>query len=447
VFGSYRQIVRDVQPVGVTGRVAGVRGLTATVSEFPAPIGGACRIVGGGGQRGVDARVVGFTGDHTLVMPMGPMTGICRGDRVLFRSSEHAVGVGRGMLGRVLNWRGDPIDGLGPIAIETRLPIWPPPLSPLDRRRLTTPLATGIRVIDAMLTVGRGQRMGIFSGSGVGKSVMLGMIGRYTSADVAVIALIGERGREVRDFLERDLGPDGLKRSVVVVSTANEPPLVRVQAAAVATAVAEYFRDRGADVLLLMDSLTRLAFAQRTVGLAAGEPPATKGFTPSVFNLLPELLERSGRTAAGSITGFYTVLVEGDDMTEPVSDAVRSVTDGHIWLSRELFTQGHYPSVEVLGSISRVMGDVTEPAHRQAAREVQRLLAAYAEVRDLVSVGAHKPGASAETDLAVQAAPLIRAFLAQDIGESSTFQQTLAGLNELLRRIGQIRRKLSAAAI
>ena len=453
MFESHRQILAESQPLGVTGRVSGVRGLTATVADFPAPVGSACRIVNGAAAAigrgaapcGLAARVVGFTGEDTLVMPLGPMTGITRGDRVVFCSAQQAIGVGAGMLGRVLNGRGEPMDGRGSFAIAARVPIWPPPTSPLARERITEPLPTGIRVVDAMLTIGRGQRMGIFSGSGVGKSVMLGMVGRHTAADVTVIALIGERSREVRDFIERDLGPAALERSVVVVSTPNEPALVRVQAAAVATAVAEYFRDRGCDVLLLLDSLTRLAFAQRTVGLAAGEPPATKGFPPSVFNLLPELLERSGRTAAGSITGFYTVLVEGDDMSEPVSDAVRSVTDGHICLSRELFAQGHYPAVDLLASISRVMVDVADDPHRQAAREVRKLLAAYAEVQDLVNVGAYKAGANPQTDLAVQSMPLIRGFLTQTIQESSTFEQMLARLHELLRRIGQLRGGLAAA--
>jgi len=439
-FETYRRILQDVQPVGVTGRVRGVRGLTATVSDFPVPIGAACRIMRSG--RGVDGRVIGFTGDETLVMPLGAIAGICRGDRVILRSSEQAVGVGHAMLGRILNGRGEPVDGRGAYAIEARVPIWPPPISPLGRRRITAPLATGIRAIDALLTVGRGQRMGIFSGSGVGKSVMLGMIGRHTSADVAVIALIGERGREVRDFIERDLGPAGLRRSVVVASTGDEPPLMRVQAAAVATAAAEYFRDRGCDVLLLMDSLTRLAVAQRTVGLAAGEPPTTKGFTPSVFNLIPQLLERSGRTAGGSITGFYAVLVEGDDMSEPVSDAVRSVTDGHVYLSRALFNQGHYPAVDVLGSISRVMVDVTSDEHRRAAREVQRLVAAYAEIQDLINVGAYKPGANPDSDLAVQAMPMIRRFLGQGIREQSSFDQTQQGLHELNGQIERLSRSL-----
>jgi len=451
VFETARQILRELQPLGVTGRVTGVRGLTATVADFPAPVGSACRIVGGsasgsrggryeGAGRDVEARVVGFTGEHTLVMPMGPVTGICRGDRVVLRAAQAALGVGPGLLGRILNGRGEPIDGRGGFPLDARVPIWPTPVSPLARKRITDPLATGVRAIDSLLTIGRGQRMGIFSGSGVGKSVLLGMIGRYTAADVTVIALIGERSREVRDFLERDLSSAGLERCVVVVSTADEPPLLRVQAAAVATAVAEYFRDRGADVLLLLDSLTRLAFAQRTIGLAAGEPPATKGFPPSVFNLLPELLERSGRTERGSITGFYTVLVEGDDMTEPVSDAVRSVTDGHIWLSRDLAAEGHYPAIDVLHSVSRVMRDVADAPHLQAARQVQRLLAAYASVRDLVSVGAYKAGASAETDQAVAAAPLVRAFLTQPIAESSPLPKTLGALADLIRRVTLLRR-------
>jgi flagellum-specific ATP synthase len=463
VFESHRHILADAQPLGISGEVESVRGLTVAVAGFPAPIASACRIVseaGGLGRReagagpareaagrtgaGVDARVIGFTGEHTLIMPLGPMAGIRRGDRVVFRSSAGAVGAGAEMLGRVLNGLGEPIDGLGPFAVEARMPLWPPPIPPMARRRLDSPLATGVRVLDAMLTTARGQRMGIFSGSGVGKSVLLGMIGRYTAADVNVISLVGERGREVRDFLERDLGADGLKRSVVVVSTSDEPPLARVQAAAVATAIAEFFRERGRDVLLLMDSLTRLALAQRMVGLAAGEPPATRGFPPSVFNLLPELLERSGRTATGSITGFYTVLVEGDDRNEPISDAVRAVTDGHIWLSRDLLHQGHYPAVDVLGSVSRVMSDVVGAKQAQAAREVRMLLAAYAEVEDLLRVGAYKPGSDAQTDLAVVARPLIRAFLAQKIEEPSAFEDTQRRLHELSRRIARLRPAPSA---
>jgi len=429
-FESYRKILENVQPVGVSGRVSGVRGLTVNVADFTVPIGAGCRIVRG--ERAIDGRVIGFVGDETLVMPMGAMTGICRGDRVLLTSTEQTVGVSPEMLGRVLDGFGRPVDGGREIRIETTMPIWPRPIAPLQRERITEPLAIGVRAIDAMLTVGRGQRMGIFSGSGVGKSVLLGMISRHTAADVTVIALIGERGREVRDFIERDLGPEGLKRSVVVASTSDEPPLLRVQAGAVAAAIAEYFRGRGGNVLLLMDSLTRLAAAQRQIGLVSGEPPATKGYTPSVFNLLPELLERSGRTREGSITGFYTVLVEGDDLTEPVCDAVRSVTDGHICLSRELANRGHYPAIDCRQSVSRIMIDITDEQHQAAARRVHQLIALYAEVEELVNIGAYRSGANADYDRAIRAMPKIREFLAQGIHERADFDRTRRRLAALL---------------
>ena len=383
----------------------------------------------------MEARVIGFSGRHTLVMPLGSTTGIGPGARVVYRFSEPTVSLGPGMLGRVLDGLGRCVDDGGPMSANTRAVIWPEPMSPMKRRRITDPLATGIRAIDAMLTVGRGQRMGIFSGSGVGKSVLLGMIGRHTSADVTVIALIGERGREVRDFIERDLGPAARKRSVVIVSTSDSPPLVRVQAAAVASAVAEFFRDQGLDVLLLMDSLTRLATAQRQIGLAAGEPPTTKGYTPSVFNLLPGLLERSGRTEAGSITGFYSVLVEGDDESDPICDAVRSITDGHVWLSRELANRGQYPAVDCLRSISRVMIDVTDEAHYRAARRLKRLLAVYDDVEDMVNIGAYNSGANDEQDLAVAAAEKIRRFLSQRIDQSAGLDETRKRLIELCGRI------------
>ena len=433
MFESYVELLDHVEPVGVAGQVEGVCGLTVSVADFPAPIGASCRICRG--ERAVDGRVIGLAGEHTLVMPLGPMTGIARGDRVTRRHTEPAVRVGRDMLGRVLDGLARPLDGGAAPSGETRTPIWPEPLPPMQRRRITDPLATGVRVIDAMLTVGRGQRMGIFSGSGVGKSVLLGMIALYTAADVTVIALIGERGREVRDFIERDLGPEGLKRSVVVVSTSDEPPLVRVQAAAVATAVAECFRDRGCDVLLLMDSLTRLATAQRQIGLAAGEPPATKGFPPSVFSLLPQLLERSGRTQSGSVTGFYTVLAEADDLADPVADATRSTTDGHILLSRALATRGHYPAVDCLQSVSRVRVDVVDDAHRRAADDIQRLLAVHGEIEEMVNIGAYRRGSHPQRDLALEAAGPIREFLAQPIDEASSFAETRERLIRLHRGI------------
>lgn len=436
LLNTYKQIVRRCQPIGVSGRVAGVQGLTVRVSDLSAPVGAACTIHSHGSS--VGARVIGFADDHTLVMPLGATAGIRRGDRVVCDSSEQSIGVGRSMLGRVLNGFGQPIDDGPALQVETRRPIYPDVLDPMQRQRISEPIGTGIRAIDSMLTIGRGQRMGIFSGPGVGKSVLMGMVSRYTSADVTVIALVGERGREVRDFIERDLGPEGLKKAVVVVATGDEPPLVRVQAGAVATTVAEYFRDAGCDVLLLMDSLTRLAMAQRQIGLVAGEPPATKGYTPSVFNLLPELLERSGRTQTGSITGFYTVLVEGDDISEPIADAARSITDGHIWLSRSLANRGHYPAIDVLESVSRVMIDVVDQGHREAARKVQRMLALYSDIEDLVTIGAYAAGSSAEYDAAIEARPLIEQLLRQDINDKSTFLQAKMAMEEAARRVDQI---------
>ncbi len=436
LLGPYRQIVRHAQPLAVTGRVAGVRGLTVSVTDFCVPIGAACRICRSAGD--VEGRVIGLAEEQTLVMPMGATSGIRRGDAVVCTAAEQTVSVGEGMLGRVLNAFGQPIDGIEPPRHESRRPLYPDVIDPMERKRISDPIGTGIRAIDTMLTVGRGQRMGIFSGPGVGKSVLLGMISRYTSADVIVIALVGERGREVRDFIEKDLGPEGMKKAVVVVATGDEPPLVRVQAGAVATSIAEHFRDAGRDVLLLMDSLTRLATAQRQIGLVAGEPPATKGYTPSVFNLLPELLERSGRTNVGSITGFYTVLVEGDDLNDPIADAVRSITDGHIWLSRAMANRGHYPAIDLLESISRVMIDVTDQTHRKAATEVQNILAVYRDIEDLVNIGAYATGSNPECDLAVKAQPLVKEFFRQDINQPCVFEQAKRGVLDLARRIRQL---------
>lgn len=441
---SHKQVLRQIQPVGVTGRVSAVRGLTVSVSDFPAPIGASCRIVREG--QGIEARVIGFAGEETLVMPLGTTTGICRRDRVEFTSAEATVPLGPDILGRVLDGFARPIDGGGEARAVVRLPIWPEPMAAMRRRRITEPLATGVRAIDAGLTVGRGQRMSILSGSGVGKSVLLGMIGRSTSADVTVVALIGERGREVRDFIDRELGSGQMRSTVVIVSTSDEPPLVRVQACAVATAVAEYFRDRGCDVLLLVDSLTRLATAQRQVGLAAGEPPATRGFTPSVFNLLPGLLERCGRTDAGSITGFYTVLVEGDDMADPIADAVRAVTDGHIWLSRDLANRGHWPAIDMLQSVSRVMTDVVDAEQLAAAREIQRVVAIYNDIEELVNLGAYQRGASAEYDLVIAVMPMIRTFLDQRSDETVPAGQARGALLDLHGRIGEVRRGIRARA-
>jgi flagellum-specific ATP synthase len=431
-LAPYIQIARRALPVGVTGRVTGVRGLTVQASDFGVPVGATCRIRRNG--QNIEGRVIGFAEESTLVMPMGSTAGIGRGDRIELTAGEQAISVGPGMLGRVLNAFAQPIDEAGPMKTESRRPIWPEPIDPLERQRISEPIGTGIRAIDALMTVGRGQRISSLSGPGVGKSVLMGMISRYTSADVTVIALVGERGREVRDFIERDLGTEGMRKAVVVVATGDEPPLVRVQAGAVATAIAEYFRDQGGHVLLLMDSLTRLAMAQRQIGLVAGEPPTTKGYTPSVFNLLPELLERSGRIGSGSITGFYTVLVEGDDMTEPIADAVRSITDGHLWLSRALANRGHYPAIDILESVSRVMIDVTDGAHLAAAREIQRSMATYRDIEDLVNLGAYSPGSNPEADQAIKAHPLVDEFLRQTIGQGCRFSEARASLLHLAER-------------
>lgn len=434
-FDRYRQILHHAQPLGVGGRVSAVRGLTVSVCDFPSPVGASCRIASGRGT--IDGCVVGFADQRTLVMPLGPTSGIRRGDRVSLAAPRQTVGLGPGMLGRILDGHGRPIDGKGPLTMTCQYPLWPDPIEAMQRRRITQPMGTGIRAIDGMLTVGRGQRMGIFSGSGVGKSVLLGMLSRHSSADVSVIALIGERGREVRDFIEKDLGPAGLSRSVVIVSTSDEPPLIRVQAGAVATVVAEYFRDRGCDVILLVDSLTRLATAQRQIGLVAGEPPATKGYTPSVFNLLPQLLERAGRAKEGSITAFYSVLVEGEDSAEPISEAVRAITDGHIWLSKTLAQRGHYPAINCLQSISRVMTDLIEADHLAAVREIRRLMALYAEVEDMVAIGAYQ-GHGGEHDLAIQAMPHIQAFLDQPIDHGESFASTVAAMKALYRKIANL---------
>lgn len=429
------RMVESSEALAVRGRVRSLTGLTVEVADFLVPVGSQCEIVTRTG-RSVAGEVIGFRQSVSIVMPLGEMTGIGRGDWVECRRSQARVPVGRELLGRVVNASGEALDGAGPLLCQVCEAVGRAAPLALQRSRISEPIGTGIRAIDALVTCGRGQRMGIFSGPGVGKSVLLGMIARHTSADVTVIALVGERGREVREFLEKDLGPAGLKRSVVVVSTSDEPAPVRVRAGFTATTIAEYFRDQGLDVLLLMDSVTRIALAQRQIGLAAGEPPATKGFTPSVFGLLPQLVERSGKTERGSITGFYTVLVEGDDLTEPVSDTMRGLLDGHLWLSRALANRGHYPAIDVLESISRVMPDVVDGDHRLRARDIGRLVAIYRDVEDLVNIGAYAAGSQPEVDLAVRAQGQINAFLQQEMDEHVSFEEAreqLAVLFEALR--------------
>jgi flagellum-specific ATP synthase len=419
----------EIMPTGLIGSIVRTEGLTAAVAGFPAPVGSLVEIERQAG-RPIEAEVIGFRDGNTLLYPLGEMSGVRHASRVRLTRTTRNVRVGSELLGRVVNARGRIIDGKPePLLSErVRLDRKPPPA--IERPRIDAPLSTGVRVIDGILTCGLGQRIGIFAGSGVGKSVMLGMMTRYTSADVTVIGLVGERGREVNEFLERDLGPEGLARSVVVVATSDEPALLRVQAAQTATAIAEYFRDCGRNVLLIMDSITRFAMAQREIGLAAGEPPTTRGYPPSVFALLPRLVERTGRSPLGSITAFYSVLVEGDDTTEPVSDAVRGLLDGHVILSRRLSSQAHYPAVDVLESISRLFPDVTPPAQQCAATLVRELLAAYRDHEDLISIGAYRPGANPAVDVALAMREEINRYLKQSVEERSSVETARA---ELLR--------------
>ncbi len=411
------------------GRVREVIGLTIEVTGLFVPIGSLCEIEGAGHE--IRAEVVGFRADCALLVALDLMEGIRPGLIVRRIATAPEVGVGPALLGRVIDGMGQPLDGKGPVAFLEKRPLHQSSPHPLRRRRITQPMATGIRSVDALLTCGRGQRMGIFSGSGVGKSILLGMMARYNQAPVTVIALVGERGREVREFLERDLGEEGLSRSVVVVATSDQAPTLRIRSAFVASAVAEYFRDQGNDVVLLCDSVTRAAHAQREIGLAIGEPPSTKGYPPSVYSLLSRLLERAGQAEQGSITGFYTVLVEADDLTEPIADATRAVLDGHLWLSRDLAHRAHFPAIDPLQSVSRVMTDVVSLEHQGAAMEVKSLLAAYREVEDLIHVGAYVKGTNPRADRAIAKIDKIHAFLRQSVRDPAPYAQTLETLREL----------------
>jgi flagellum-specific ATP synthase len=432
-------------PFRITGQIHGISGLTLEAAELPLPVGSLCRISSFGGKSSL-AEVIGFRQDHTLLMPLSPVAGVARGDRVENVASSPRIACSESLLGRVLNGFGQAIDGGQPTVFSETRRIDAPSVAALDRQNIHEPITTSVRAIDGLLTCGLGQRMGIFSGPGVGKSTLMSSIARHTSADVSVVALIGERGREVQEFLTKSLGPEGMAKCVLVVSTGDDPPLLRVRAAKVAATIAEYFRDKGKHVLLLMDSLTRLCQAQRQIGLAAGEPPVTKGLPPSVFSLLPEILERAGKTAIGSITGFYTVLVEGDDFNEPIPDAVKGITDGHIWLNRTLATRGHFPAIDVLQSISRVRGDVVAREQVRAAVRVLSLLSVYQGIEDLVNIGAYVPGANLEYDLAVQARPKILNYLQQPPGEPSLLEQSRKQLMDLAAWIEQMDRALKAQA-
>jgi flagellum-specific ATP synthase len=432
---DYIQKVHAVSPIKVYGHVTKVVGLVVEANGPKVQLGCMCDIYGDDTQRPVTAEVLGFRDRTVLMMPLEDIKSIGPGSRVVARQEKASVPVGPEMLGRIVNGLGQPIDGRGPLGASFAYPIYAGPINPLLRQRIRVPLDLGVRAINSLITVGCGQRMGIFAGSGVGKSVLMGMIARHSSADVNVIGLIGERGRELNEFIEKELGEEGLKKSVVVVATSDHLPLVRVRGAFVATAIAEFFRDQGLTVNLMMDSLTRFAMAQREIGLALGEPPTTKGYTPSVFTMLPKLLERAGTSDhSGSITGLYTVLVEGDDMNEPIADAARSILDGHIVLSRDLAHQNHYPAIDVLQSISRVMPDIASLQHKHHAGRLKELLAIYRKSEDLINIGAYVDGSSKAIDHAIAKIDRIRAFLRQDMDECITLEKSLQQLDDTMNQ-------------
>lgn len=430
-LGKYSDLVRGRSALRYEGRVAQVIGLSIEVEGLRLAVGDLCTIHPEANGSWITAEVVGFRGDRLIVMPFSDTHGVRPGSMVHARTRGFHVPVGEELLGRVINGLAQPIDGRGPLGSNERYPVNNLPPEPLTRRPITEPLGTGIRAIDGLMTCGKGQRIGVFAGSGVGKSTVLGMLARNARSHVNVIALVGERGREVQEFIERDLGPEGLSRSVVVVSTSDQPALQRIKAAWVATAIAEYFRDQGMDVTLMMDSVTRWAMAQREVGLTIGEPPVVKGFPPSVFALLPKLMERAGTSNRGTITCFYTVLVEGDDVTEPIADAVRSILDGHIWLSRKLAHENHYPAIDILGSVSRLASTVASAAHLAAAGSLREALATYRASEDLVSIGAYVAGTNPALDDAIALMPEINAFLRQSPREVMPFDDTVDHLLRL----------------
>jgi flagellum-specific ATP synthase len=425
---KYLNAINSVETLKISGKITQIVGLVIESQGPSVNLGDLCYISPRNDSAKIPAEVVGFRQNRVLLMPIGEMQGIGPGCEVFSAHQALKVNVGHHLLGRILDGLGNPMDDKGPLVVQNEYPLHSVPPHPLSRSRIEKKLSVGVRTIDGLMTLGRGQRVGIMAGSGVGKSTLLGMIARNTEADINVIALVGERGREVREFIERDLGEEGLKRSVVVVATSDQPALVRIKGAMTATAIAEYFRDQGLDVVLMMDSVTRFAMAQREVGLTVGEPPATRGYTPSVFAMLPKLLERSGTGEKGSITGIYTVLVDGDDMNEPIADAVRSILDGHIVLSRSIAAQNHYPAIDVLGSVSRVMLDIVDKEHYKAAQQMRSIMATYREAEDLINIGAYATGSNANIDKAILAIDSVNAFLQQDVYEKMTADETIAKL-------------------
>lgn len=428
---SYLKAASHIETMKLSGKISEIIGLVIEAHGPNVNLGELCYIRPRNRNILIPAEVVGFRQNRVLLMPIGEMEGIGPGCEVISAQQTLKVPVGPHLLGRILDGLGRPIDGKGSLLANHQYSLHAMPPPPLSRRRIADKLAVGVRAIDSLITLGRGQRVGIMAGSGVGKSTLLGMIARNTEADINVIALIGERGREVREFIERDLGEEGLKRSVVVVATSDQPALVRIKGAMTATAIAEYFRDQGHNVILMMDSVTRFAMAQREVGLTIGEPPATRGYTPSVFAMLPKLLERSGTGGNGSITGIYTVLVDGDDMNEPIADAVRSILDGHIVLSRNMAAQNHYPAIDVLASVSRVMLEIVEKDHYKAAQQLRSIMATYREAEDLINIGAYAHGSNQNIDKAISVIEDVKKFLQQGVYDTTTLDEAVSRLIEL----------------
>ncbi len=423
-LSSIFQKLKEIQPVKVYGKITKVVGLTVESEGPPASIGEI--ILLDDKEIKTPFQVIGFNNNRVISMPLGEVIGIFPGQRLYSTGSYPGLNIDKSFLGRIINGRGEPIDGKGELSGRTYIKVYNKPVNAMDRKPITEILSTGIRAIDGLSTIGKGQRIGIFSGSGVGKSTTMGMIARNTNADINVICLVGERGRELKDFIDNSLGEEGLKKSVVVVATSDEPPLIKILSAFTATAISEYFSGLGYNVMLMMDSLTRLSMAQREVGLSAGEPPSTKGYTPSVFTQMPMLMERAGNFEnKGSITAIYTILVEGDDINEPISDHARSILDGHIVLSREIAQKNHYPAIDVLGSISRLMDDLAKDHHKDAAGKMKEIIAIYKEAEDLINIGAYAEGSNHKIDIAIKKIDLINNFLKQGKYEKSSFDQTL----------------------
>lgn len=435
-MSAFQHMIRQVYnaaPYSLTGKIENIVGMSIEASGGHAAVGDICRIYNGESGRQVTAEVVGFKNDHILLMPYSDMNGISAGNFVRNTGSQLTLRVGEFLRGRIINALGQPIDGHGAFEGGTPYCVGGTPINPMRRPPIRERMEFGIKAIDGLITIGKGQRIGIFAGSGVGKSTLMGMIAKNVKADINVIALVGERGREVLEFVQKDLGEEGMRRSVLVVATSDQPAMLRMKCPSVATGIAEYFRDQGYDVLLMMDSLTRFAMAQREIGLAIGEPPIARGYTPSMYAEMPKLLERSGNFEKGSITGVYTVLVEGDDTNEPISDTVRGILDGHIVLSRQLANSNHYPAIDVGASISRLMVEIVSKEHRELASRLRDIMGVYEKNSDLVSIGAYKPGTNRKLDFALGKIDAINSFLTQDINEAFSYEQTVERIAQILK--------------